>query len=127
MPVKITAENWEEEVLKSKIPVIVEFWHDKCPYCAKFNPVYKETEKEYDDIKFAQLNIRESRENYEIAKKYGIMGTPTLKFFCKGRVIGELIGHRPKEQLMEEIDNTLKKRRINACVEQSTLLKDLYT
>lgn len=127
MVVEVTAETWEKEVLNAEKIVIVEFWHEECPYCQKINPIYKELAKEYEDLKFAQLNIRESQENLQIAKKYGIMGTPTLKFFCDGRVIGEIIGYKPKSQLKEGIEETTKESNVKTCLEKSSSLDDLYT
>ena len=119
--VEVSAETWEKEVLESDIPVVVDFWHHDCDWCRALNPIYDELSNEYvERLKFAKLNVLESHENQHIAIQYGIMGTPTLKFFCTGRTVGELVGYRPKNLLKEEVDRILS--QIKECLEKSTPL-----
>jgi len=119
--VEVSAETWEKEVLESDIPVVVDFWHHDCDWCRALNPIYDELSNEYvGRLKFAKLNVLESHENQHIAIQYGIMGTPTLKFFCTGRTVGELVGYRPKNLLKEEVDRILS--QIKECLEKSTPL-----
>jgi len=119
--VEVSAETWSEEVLKSDIPVVVDFWHHRCGWCRALNPIYDELSNEYTgQLKFAKLNVLESHENQHIAIQYGVMGTPTLKFFCEGRIVGEIVGYRPKDQLKQEIDKILRQRK--ECLERSTVL-----
>lgn len=119
---QLSAEDWEEKVLNEEKPVIVDFWHEQCPHCIELNPILERVARDFKDIRFGQLNIRKNRNNFEIAQKYGIMGTPTLKFFCKGRVIGEIIGFRPEKTLRKEIKSILEKAE--ECLEKSTEIEE---
>ncbi|MFQ6081198.1 MAG: thioredoxin family protein [Candidatus Bathyarchaeia archaeon] len=119
--VDVSAETWKGEVLESDIPVVVDFWHHQCGWCRALNPIYGELSSEYmGRLKFARLNVLESHENQHIAMQYGVMGTPTLKFFCESRTVGEIVGHRPKNLLKEEINKILHQRK--ECLEKSTAL-----
>ena len=118
----VNASNWKQEVLKSDILTVVDFWHDRCPWCLRLNPIFNEVSEEYKGrIKFVKLNVLETQTNREIAIRHGIMSTPTLMFFCEGRPVGQTLGFMPKEQLKKLIDDTLQKHR--ECINQSTELK----
>jgi thioredoxin 1 len=118
----VSADDWEKEILKSDTLVLVDFWHERCPWCKRLEPIYNEVAKEYEDkVKFAKLNALESQENRDIAVKYGIMGTPTLVFFCEGRPIETIAGFQPKERLKQLVDDMIEKHR--ECIEKSTELK----
>lgn len=118
----VSADDWEREVLRSDTLVVVDFWHDQCPWCKRLNPIYSEVSEEYrNKVKFAKLNVLESRENQQIAVKYGIMGTPTLVFFCDGRPIETVAGFQPRERLKQLVDDVIDKHR--ECVEKSTEFK----
>ena len=100
----------------------MDFWHSQCPWCLKLNPVLGEVSGEYaGKIKFVKLNVLENENNRKIAVQYGIMSTPTLVFFCKGRPVGQVIGYVPKEQLRKMLDDMLEKHK--NCIRQSTELK----
>lgn len=117
----VTAETWEKEVLESEIPVIVDFWHERCSWCLELNPVLEEVSTEYAGrAKFVKLNVLENRENRQVAIQYGVMSTPTMKFFCEGRIVGEVVGYRPKNQLREEVEKILQEHK--ECLEKSTVL-----
>lgn len=119
---KVDADNWKREVLRSDVLTIVDFWHDHCPWCLKLNPIFGEIAKEYKDtIKFVKFNVLENSGNREIAVHHGIMSTPTLMFFCKGRPVGQALGFTPKERLREILDDMLKE--YNECIQRSTELK----
>jgi len=119
---EINAESWETDVLKSDIMVVVDFWHEHCPWCIRLNPIFEEISEGYKDkAKFAKLNVLKSLGNREVALKYGVMSTPTLKFFCKGRPVGEAVGFMPREHLKKVLDDILVKHQ--ECVRQSTELK----
>ncbi len=121
MIVNLSAKNWKKEVLDPKEIVIVDFWHQRCPYCLMLNQLYEELSKEYKGkVKFTKLNIIESHENFHMAQQFDITGTPTLKFFCRGRLVGELVGFMPKENLKKEIDRILEKSE--KCLEKNTSL-----
>jgi len=119
---EIQADAWEGEVLKADKPVVVDFWHHMCGWCLKLNPVYEQLPERFGDrVKFVKVNVLGSPENQRLAIGLGVLGTPTLKFFCDGRVVGEIVGYRPLEQLVEEIEEILAKK--DECLEQSTPLK----
>lgn len=120
--VEVSSVDWEREILQYETLVIVDFWHERCPWCKKLEPIYSEVAKEYNDkVKFAKINAMESDENQQIAVKYGIMGTPTLAFFCEGRLIETVAGFLPKERLKQLVDNVIDNHR--ECIEKSTELK----
>jgi len=120
--VEVNADTWEREVLEADRPVVVDFWHHMCGWCNKLSPVYDQLPERYGDrVKFAKVNILESDENREIAMKQGVLSTPTLKFFCSCRVVGEIVGFRPLERLVKEIDEILERK--DECIEQSTPLE----
>jgi thioredoxin 1 len=104
---EVTEENWEEEVLKSKLPVIVDFWAEWCAPCRMMAPIFEELSKEYTGkLKFAKLN---TEQNQNIAMRYGIMSIPTLGIFYKGQPIGGIVGAVPKGYLKSQIDTILNK------------------
>jgi thioredoxin 1 len=116
------AGNWEQEILKSDLLTVVDFWHDRCPWCLRLNPIFDEASEEYEGkIKFARLNPLEDQENREIAFRYGIMSTPTLTFFCKGKPVESVVGFMSKERLKKILDDMLE--RHEECFKQSTELK----
>jgi thioredoxin len=118
----VDAGDWRQEVLNSNILTVVDFWHDRCPWCLRLNPIFNEVSEEYKGkIKFVKLNVLETQTNREIAIRHGIMSTPTLMFFCEGRPVGQALGFMPKEQLKKLIDDMLQKHR--ECIDQSTELK----
>ncbi|GIU72731.1 MAG: thioredoxin [Candidatus Nitrosocaldaceae archaeon] len=105
--VQATATSrWEEDVLKSKIPVLVDFWAEWCGPCRMVAPVIEELAKEYEGkIKFLKLNVDE---NQDIAMKYQIYSIPTLLLFKDGKIIGQHIGATSKDVLKRFIENSLQ-------------------
>lgn len=113
------AQNWKEKILESKKLVLVEFWSPQCPHCMMIAPVYNELSEEYGDkLKFAKLNVIESQENRELAVRYGVMGTPTFKFYCGGRPVQDVVGALPKDHLQQAIEFAIKKHK--DCTKKST-------
>lgn len=118
----VNANNWEQEVLQSDILTVVDFWHDRCPWCLRLNPIIDEVAKEYEGkIKFVKLNVLKVSANREIAIRYGIMSTPTLQFFCEGRSVGQALGFMSNENLRKLLDDMVAKHR--ECIKHSTELK----
>ena len=120
--VELSLTNWEEEISKSSMLAVVYFWHEQCPWCMRFTPIFEQTAEEYlGKIKFAKLNIFASPVNQKIAANLGVMSTPTLMFLCNGRPVGQSIGSMSDENLKRALDEML--RRYKACIRQSTDLR----
>lgn len=120
---ELDALTWDKEVVKSEKPVVVDFWHNQCPWCLKFSSIYDKLSEEYERATFAKLNILANQDNGGIATEYGVMGTPTILVFCEGREIGEVVGFIEKDALKQELDRILD--RGNACVKQSSVLQNI--
>jgi thioredoxin 1 len=118
----VDAENWEEEVLQSDILTVVDFWHERCPWCIMLNPIFEEVAEEYKGkIKFVRFNVLKNTRNRNIALKNGVMGTPTIAFYCSGRYLGSIVGFVPKEHLKHTIEDMMNRYR--ECIKQSTKLE----
>lgn len=105
MEVTLTDENFEKEVLKSEIPVLVDFWAQWCAPCLVMGPIIEEIAKDFEGkIKVGKLNVDE---NPATAQKYGIMGIPTLMIFKDGKVVERIVGLRPKKVLEDLIKRLL--------------------
>jgi thioredoxin 1 len=103
--VNITDDSFEQEVLKSTGPVLVDYWAEWCGPCKMIAPVLEEIAKEYSGkIKVAKLNIDE---NPATPPKYGIRGIPTLMLFKNGHVEATKVGAVSKSQLSAFIDGNL--------------------
>lgn len=75
----VDAEDWEREVLQSDILTIVDFWHERCPWCIRLNPIFEKVAEEYGDkVKFVRFNVLKSSRNRDIAIKNGVMGKNSL-------------------------------------------------
>ena len=118
----IQASQWESEVINAKGPIVVDFWHHMCGWCQKLNPVYAQLPNDIPGVKFLKVNILDSQENRKIAIDNGVMGTPTIKVFCDGRPIGELVGYKSHDNLVSELKEILEKK--DSCLDQSTPLED---
>ncbi len=102
MAQEVTDKNFEEEVLKSDKPVLVDFWAPWCGPCQVMGPIVDEVAQEVGDkVKVVKLNVDE---NPEIASQYQIMSIPTLKIFKGGEIAKDLIGLQSKEVLMAELE-----------------------
>jgi thioredoxin 1 len=120
--IDVNEKSWEQEVLKSNVLTVVDFWHEHCPWCLRLNPVLDEIADEYgENVKFVKLNVLETPGNREIAIQYGVMGTPTLIFFCAGRPVETAVGFMPKQRLKNLIDRVLETHQ--ECIAQSTELE----
>ncbi len=98
--VEITTENFEEEVLKSDKPVLIDFWAVWCGPCTMLSPVVEEIAAEHPEIKVGKINTDEQQ---ALAQQYRINAIPALYFFKNGEVAGTSIGVVPKSQIEELI------------------------
>jgi len=94
-----------ESFIKSKKPVIVDFWAEWCGPCRMSTPIFEELSKEFGSkLEFAKLNIDE---NPETPSKYGIMSIPAFLIFKEGELIGEIHGAMPKPAFKQQIEQHL--------------------
>lgn len=104
-PVAVNDSDFDQMVLQSKTPVLVDFWAEWCGPCRMVAPVVEELAGEYEGkITVAKLNVDE---NPKIASQYGIMSIPTLLIFKDGAPVSNIVGFRPKVELQRNIDAVL--------------------
>ena len=104
-PIAIDDSNFEQFVLRARMPVLLDFWAAWCGPCRMVAPVIEELAKEYDGrISFGKVDVDQ---NPKIASQYGIMSIPTLILFKDGKPISNIVGFRPKAQLKESLDAAL--------------------
>jgi len=103
MPLEITDDSFENEVLKSKTPALVDFWAPWCSPCRMVAPVLDSLSQKYDSskFKFCKLNVDE---NPKTAGKYNVMSIPTLMFFKDSKVADTIVGAVPEATLKAKID-----------------------
>lgn len=97
--VTITKENFEQEVLKSDIPVVVDFWATWCGPCKMLAPVIEELAAE-GNVKVGKINVDEEG---ELAVKFNVMSIPTVMLFKGGQAVKTTVGYMTKEQLKESL------------------------
>lgn len=98
--IKVNDNNFEEEVLKSNIPVLVDFYADWCGPCKMLSPTVDEVASENDDIKVVKIDVDESQ---EVAIKYQIMSIPTLVVIKNGKEVNRSVGVIDKEEILSMI------------------------
>lgn len=105
--VKLTSETFEETVLKSQKPFVVDFWADWCGPCKMLSPVIDELAQEYgDQIEFGKVNIDDEA---MLAMEYRVMSIPTIAIFQGGEVVQKAVGVRDKEEYVALFNDILEK------------------
>ena len=104
-PVTLTDDNFEDEVIKSDKPVLIDFWAVWCGPCKIIAPVVEELASEYEGkIKVGKLDVDE---NQQSSIKYGVRSIPTLLIFKDGKVKDTIIGAVPKSQIVQKLNSAL--------------------
>lgn len=97
----VTDSDFEDEIIKSELPVLVDFWAVWCGPCRMVAPLVEQIAQEYaGQIKVAKLNVDE---NQSVPAKYGIMSIPTLLFFKGGDLKETIVGALPKAKIVDKI------------------------
>ena len=98
---KITAANFENELLRSDKPVLLDFYADWCGPCKMLSPVLSEIADEYADvIRVAKVNVDDEP---ELAMKFKVSSIPMLVLFKDGRIVSTSVGYRPKDEILNEL------------------------
>lgn len=95
--IQLTSENFEEEVVKARVPVLVDFWASWCGPCKMMSPVVDQIAEDMgESAKVCKVNVDEQQ---QLAEKYGVMSIPTFILFKEGTEVNRTVGAMPKEEL----------------------------
>ena len=104
-PVEIKETEFDQTVIKSQMPVLVDFWAPWCGPCRMVAPVVEELSGEYDGkVSFVKVNVDD---NPQVASQFGVMSIPTLILFKDGKPATTVVGFRPKAELKKSLDAAL--------------------
>lgn len=104
-PFTIDDSNFEQIVLQSEVPILVDFWAPWCRPCLMVAPILDELAEEYSGrVTFARLDVDQ---NPKIASRYSIMSIPTMLIFKKGEPVSQIVGFKPKQELKRSLDTAL--------------------
>ncbi|MEW6574319.1 MAG: thioredoxin [Bacillota bacterium] len=105
MILEVNERNFDQEVLQSNVPVMVDFWAAWCGPCRSMSPVVEQVADEFAGrVKVAKLNVDE---NQSLTQRYGIKGIPTLLFFQYGKVVAQEVGYTPKDAVIQKLNRLL--------------------
>ena len=94
----VNKNNFQEEVLNSDKPVLVDFWAPWCGPCRMVLPIVEEIAAEHPEYKVVKINVDEEA---ELASRYGVVSIPTLLVMKDGQIVNQSVGARPKNQILE--------------------------
>jgi thioredoxin 1 len=101
----VTDESFDNEVMGSDVPALVDFWGDHCPACRQISPILQEMAEEYAGrLKVVKVH---ASENASTSARFGIRAMPTVLLFAGGTVKGQLVGARPKSDFVALADSAL--------------------
>lgn len=95
--ISVNKDNFNQEVLNSDKPVLMDFWAPWCGPCRMVAPLVEEIAKERSDIKVVKINVDEEQ---ELAMQFGVMSIPTLVVMKNGKIVNQVTGARPKAQIL---------------------------
>ena len=102
---EVTDDTFSNEVLNSKLPVLVDFWAEWCGPCKMVSPIVEELSNDYNGkVKVTKLDVDS---NPQTATNYGIRGIPTLLMFKDGSAIDQIVGAVPKQDIAERLDKII--------------------
>ena len=99
-PIVLTKDNFENEVINSDKPVLIDFWASWCGPCKMMSPIFEEVAEEVEDVKFGKVNVDEES---EIAEKYSVMSIPTLVLIKGGKEVLRSVGVKQKREILNMI------------------------
>ena len=95
--INVNKNNFDQEILNSDKPVLLDFWESWCGPCQMVSPIVDEIAAERSDIKVGKINVDEQP---ELAAQFGVMSIPTLVVMKSGRIVNQAVGARPKAQIL---------------------------
>lgn len=99
--IHITEENFEQEVMKSEKPVLLDFWGENCVPCKRLSPVIDELAEEVSHAKIGKVNVYDEP---ELVEKYSIISVPTLLVIKNGEVVKQAVGIQPKSVILDMLN-----------------------